>query len=47
MLCIELLQLLTTKNVRSKNELAEILETNPRNIIEYIKTLQDFEYHRR
>lgn len=44
MLCIELLQLLTTKNVRSKNELAEILETNPRNIIEYIKTLQDCGY---
>ena len=44
MLCIELLQLLSTKDKMSKNELAELLETNPRNIIEYIKTLQDCGY---
>ncbi len=44
MLCIEILQLLSAKNIMSKNELAEILETNPRNVIEYIKTLQDSGY---
>ena len=41
LLCIEILQLLSAKNIMSKNELAETLEINPRNIIEYIKTLQD------
>ena len=41
MLCIQLLELLSAKEVMSKNELAELLEVNPRNIIEYIKTLQD------
>ncbi|MDE7161363.1 MAG: HTH domain-containing protein, partial [Anaeroplasmataceae bacterium] len=44
MLCIEILQLLSAKNIMSKNELAEMLEINPRNIIEYIKTLQDCGY---
>lgn len=44
MLCIEILQLLSAKSVMSKNELAEALEINPRNIIEYIKTLQDCGY---
>ena len=38
--CIKLLQLLNCKEVMSKNELATILEINPRNIIEYIKELQ-------
>lgn len=41
LLCIEILQLLSAKNIMSKNELADMLEINPRNIIEYIKTLQD------
>ncbi len=44
MLCIELLQLLATHDVMSKNELAEALEINPRNIIEYVRTLQDSGY---
>lgn len=44
MLCLEILQLLSAKNVMSKNELADILEINPRNIIEYIKTLEDCGY---
>ena len=44
MLCIEILHLLSTKNIMSKNELADILEINPRNIIEYIKTLEDCGY---
>ena len=44
MLCIQLLELLSAKEVMSKNELAELLEVNPRNIIEYIKTLQDSGY---
>ncbi|MDE6656157.1 MAG: WYL domain-containing protein [Anaeroplasmataceae bacterium] len=44
MLCIEILQLLSAKNVMSKNEIADTLEINPRNVIEYIKTLQDCGY---
>lgn len=44
MLCMELLELLSTHDVMNKNELAELLEINPRNIIEYIKTLQDCGY---
>lgn len=44
MLCIEILQLLSAKNIMSKNEIAEVLEINPRNVIEYIKTLQDCGY---
>ena len=44
MLCLEILQLLSAKSIMSKNELAEILETNPRNIIEYIRTLEDCGY---
>ena len=44
MLCFELLRLLNTKNILNKNELAELLEVNPRNIIEYVKTLQDCGY---
>ena len=38
--CIKLLQLLNCKEVMNKNELASILDINPRNIIEYIKELQ-------
>lgn len=44
MLCIEILQLLSAKNNMSKNEIAEVLEINPRNVIEYIKTLQNCGY---
>ncbi|MDE7263927.1 MAG: WYL domain-containing protein [Anaeroplasmataceae bacterium] len=45
MLCLEILQLLSAKNIMSKNEIADILEINPRNVIEYIKTLQDCGYN--
>lgn len=38
--CIKLLHILNCKEVMSKNELANILEINPRNIIEYVKELQ-------
>ena len=44
MLCIELLQLLSAKDIMNKNELADALEINPRNVKEYIKTLQDCGY---
>lgn len=44
MLCIEILQLLSAKNIMNKNEIADILEINSRNVIEYIKTLQDCGY---
>ncbi len=44
MVCIQLLQLLSTHDVMNKNALAEALEINPRNIIEYVKTLQDSGY---
>ncbi|MDE6584157.1 MAG: WYL domain-containing protein, partial [Anaeroplasmataceae bacterium] len=43
-LCIEILQLLSAKEIMSKNEIADILEINPRNVKEYIKTLQDGGY---
>ncbi|HIT50086.1 MAG TPA: WYL domain-containing protein [Candidatus Pelethenecus faecipullorum] len=39
-LCIRLLQILNSKMLFSKNQLAELLETNPRNITEYIQELQ-------
>lgn len=38
--CIKILQLLNCKEVMNKNELAELLEINPRNITEYVKELQ-------
>lgn len=38
--CIKLLQLLNCKEVMNKQELASVLEINPRNISEYIKELQ-------
>lgn len=44
MLCIEILELLSAKNIMNKNEIADTLEINPRNVIEYIKTLQDCGY---
>ncbi len=38
--CILLLNCLNRKNIMNTNELAELLETNPRNISEYIKELE-------
>lgn len=43
-LCIEMLQILNSGRVYKVSELAEILETNPRNIIEYKKELGDAGY---
>lgn len=43
-LCIELLQYLSAKKIIKTNELADLLETNPRNIREYIKVLQESGY---
>ena len=40
-LCIRMLELLSTKKIYKISELAELLETNPRNIIEYKKELED------
>lgn len=37
--CIKILQLLNCKEVMNRNELADILEINPRNIGEYVKEL--------
>ena len=38
--CIEILRILKTRRRVSKNELANLLDTNPRNISEYIKELE-------
>jgi predicted DNA-binding transcriptional regulator YafY len=38
--CIKLLEVLNTKTYMSRNELAELINTNPRNINEYIKEIQ-------
>lgn len=38
--CIKIVQVLSCRDIVSTNELAEILETNPRNIKEYIKELE-------
>lgn len=43
--CIELLKILYSRNkLVGTNELADILETNPRNIIEYVRELRDVGY---
>ena len=43
--CIAMLQILNTGKVYKVSELAELLETNPRNIIEYKKELEEFGYY--
>ena len=43
-LCIEMLQILNSGRVYKISELANLLETNPRNIIEYKKELEDATY---
>ena len=43
-LCIEMLQILNSGKVYKISELANLLETNPRNIIEYKKELEDATY---
>lgn len=44
-MCIQLLELLNTGRIYKINELADILETNPRNIIEYKKELEEAGYY--
>lgn len=39
-LCIRLLQILNSRDFVTKKQLAELLETNPRNITEYLKELE-------
>lgn len=43
--CIQMLQLLNTGCVYKISELADRLETNPRNILEYKKELEDSGYN--
>lgn len=43
-LCIRMLELLSTKRIYKISELAELLETNPRNILEYKKELEVASY---
>ena len=42
--CIKLLEVLNTKTYLSRNELAELVNTNPRNINEYLKELEMLGY---
>lgn len=42
--CIKMLNILRDKKIYKKDELAQLLETNPRNIIEYRKDLYDAGY---
>lgn len=42
--CIEMLQILSSGKVFKIEELANLLETNPRNVVEYKKVLQDCGY---
>ena len=44
-LCLQMLQLLNTGRVYKCSELAELLETNSRNIIEYKKELEEAGYY--
>lgn len=39
-LCIKMLELLSSKRIYKVSELAELLETNPRNVLEYKKELE-------
>ena len=44
-LCLQMLQLLNTGRIYKCSELADILETNSRNIIEYKKELEEAGYY--
>ena len=39
-MCIQMLQILNTGRVYKISELAEMLETNPRNVVEYKKRIR-------
>lgn len=43
-MCIQMLELLNTGRIYKKSELAELLNTNPRNLIEYKKELEEAGY---
>lgn len=44
-MCIQMLQILNTGRVYKISELAEMLETNPRNVVEYKKELEECGYY--
>jgi len=44
-MCIQLLQILSSGRVYKCSELAELMETNPRNIIEYKRELEEVGYY--
>ncbi|MCI7530417.1 MAG: YafY family transcriptional regulator [Christensenellaceae bacterium] len=44
-MCIQMLQILNSGRVYKASELADLLETNPRNIIEYKKELEEAGYY--
>lgn len=44
-MCIKMLQLLNSGKVYKVSELAELLETNPRNLVEYKKELEECGYY--
>ena len=44
-MCIQMLQILNTGRVYKISELAQMLETNPRNIVEYKKELEECGYY--
>ncbi len=44
-MCIQMLQILRSGRVYKCTELAELLETNPRNVIEYKKELEEAGYY--
>lgn len=44
-MCIKMLQVMNTGRIYKISELADILETNPRNIIEYKKELEEVGYY--
>lgn len=44
-MCIKMLEILNTGRVYKVSELADFLETNPRNIVEYKKELEECGYY--
>ena len=42
--CIKIIQILSARDLVNTKELADVLETNPRNIKEYIKELEECGY---
>lgn len=44
-MCIKMLQMLNSGRIYKVSELADLLETNPRNVIEYKKELEEAGYY--